>query len=98
MLNPDAKVDYDRRKKFIEELKGLEREQYEDMFRILKTEEVEFSENYNGIFFDVSTLSLKVLELLEQCILRNKEQKNLDAQRVAELELLRPKEPKRVSQ
>jgi hypothetical protein len=97
MSNPDAKAEYDRRKKFIEDLKQLEKEQYEDMFRILKQEEVEFSENYNGIFFDVSTLSSKVLEQLEQCVLRNKEQKNLDAQRIAELELLRPKEPKRVS-
>jgi hypothetical protein len=46
-------AEYDERKRFLEDLRDLVRSEQEEIFRILKTFRVEFSENSNGVFFDV---------------------------------------------
>jgi hypothetical protein len=46
-----------KEKVFLEEIKKLVRSEQEALFCILKNEKVEYSENSNGIFFDVSKLS-----------------------------------------
>lgn len=61
----DAK-EYERRRLFLESLKKLHTSEYIDIVRILKLEEVEFSENTNGIFFDVAKLSKKAFEALDK--------------------------------
>ena len=38
------------KKQFLEDLKGLEKSSYEEIFRIIKDSEVEYTENSNGIF------------------------------------------------
>lgn len=89
MNNPDAKVEYDLRKQFIEELKTLNKSDYEEMFRIIKLNNVEYSENSNGIFFDINHVDSSIFSLLVQCIERSKEQKRIDKERIAEIEALK---------
>jgi len=48
---------YEQRKQFFENLKILVKSEYEEIFRILKKNNEEFTENSNGIFFDVNTVS-----------------------------------------
>ena len=63
--------DYDRRKKFIEDLKKLVKSEQEEIFRILKRSKAEWSENSNGIFFDVMKVPSdtfdKMLQFMEFC-------------------------------
>lgn len=54
--------DYDKRKQLLEDLKILNKAEKEEIFRILKSTESIFSENSNGIFFDVSKLSNDAFE------------------------------------
>jgi len=57
--------EYERRKLFLEALKKLHTSEYIDIVRILKQEKVEYSENTNGIFFDVAKLSQETFNALE---------------------------------
>ena len=58
--------DYDERKVFLEELKTLVKSEQEEMFRIIKAEKIEYSENSNGIFFDVSSIPDSIFEKMKQ--------------------------------
>ena len=59
------------------------------MFRIIKLNNVEFSENSNGIFFDINIIDSSIFSLLVQCIDRSKEQKRVDKERLIEIEALK---------
>jgi hypothetical protein len=63
--------EYDERKQFLEDMKNLVKSEQEAIFRILKTEKAEYSENSNGIFFDVTKLAtplfMKLKEYMEFC-------------------------------
>uniref|UniRef100_A0A6C0AP43 NET domain-containing protein n=1 Tax=viral metagenome TaxID=1070528 RepID=A0A6C0AP43_9ZZZZ len=59
-------MSYERRKTYFENLKILVKSEYEEVFRILKKHKVEYTENSNGIFFDVSLLSETAFEQLEE--------------------------------
>ncbi len=48
--------EYEEGKHFFDEIKRLVKSEQEALFRILKAERADFSENSNGIFFDVSKL------------------------------------------
>ena len=54
--------DYDIRKQLLEDLKILNKQEQEEIFRIVKLSNTIFSENSNGIFFDISKLNNTVLE------------------------------------
>jgi hypothetical protein len=56
--------DYDRRKEFCKDISLLSRPELEELYRILRREGGEFSENSNGIFFDVSSLPTNIFEAL----------------------------------
>jgi len=75
MSTPDLK------KKFLEDIKGLEKGIFENMFRVLKKHNIEYSENSNGIFFDLSPMSTEVFNELQECILRNHQQELLEKER-----------------
>jgi len=81
--------EYDERRKFLEELKGLTKQEHMKMFQILREGSAEFSENSNGIFFDVAKLPAetfrKLQGVLEFCHAVRKDQ----AEREAEMEGLR---------
>ena len=54
--------DYDIRKQLLEDLKILNKQEQEEIFRIIKLSNSLFSENSNGIFFDISKLNNTALE------------------------------------
>jgi hypothetical protein len=84
-----SKEEYEIRKLFLEELKHLTNDQYQEVFRIIKRNEVEYSENSNGIFFDVCSLSSDIFKQLEQIIELSKVQNKCEEDRTKELNVLR---------
>ncbi len=73
---PDEKTLLEKRKTFLQNLKILVKSEYEEIFRIMKQYDVAYTENSNGIFFDVNTIPYepfqKMCEFLEFCILQRK--------------------------
>jgi len=92
MSTPDSKIDYDLKKKFLENIKGLDKSIYEEMFRVLKINNVEYTENSNGIFFDIVPLNNDIFKQLQECIVRNQQQKLLENERNAIVESMLLKE------
>lgn len=60
--------EYERRKKVWETIKSLNKSEQEELFRIIKNHGVEYSENTNGIFFDVGKLDNQILEKISKFI------------------------------
>lgn len=56
--------DYEQRKEFCKELNTLSRPELEELYRILRREGGEFSENSNGIFFNVEALPAPIFQAL----------------------------------
>jgi hypothetical protein len=56
--------DYDLRKEMLADLKGLSKTESIKMFEIVKRNKIEYSENSNGIFFDLVKISNEVFEEL----------------------------------
>lgn len=81
MSVPDLKIEYDLKKKFLEDIKGLDKGIFEDMFRVIKANEIEYSENSNGIFFDLVPLEMSIFNQLQDCISRSQQQKLLEKER-----------------
>ena len=63
--------DYELRKHFLDNLKILNKSEKEEIFRILTSTKSNFTENSNGIFFDLSTISdetfLEIKDYLQFC-------------------------------
>ena len=92
MSTPDSKIEYDLKKKFLENIKGLDKSIYEEMFRVLKINNVEYTENSNGIFFDIVPLNTDIFKQLHDGIVRNQQQKLLENERNAIVESMLLKE------
>jgi hypothetical protein len=58
--------EYEERKHFLDELKGLSKGEQEEVYRILHQARAEYSENSNGIFFDVCKLPAEVFGQLQK--------------------------------
>jgi hypothetical protein len=58
-------AEYESRKKFLAEMKTLSKMESVKMFEILKEHKVEFSENSNGVFFDLMKLSKEAFQDLQ---------------------------------
>lgn len=58
--------EYERRKEFCEVIKGLSKPEHVEVARILRKNGVQFSENRNGIYFDLTKLPQAVFEELVQ--------------------------------
>lgn len=84
-----SKEEYEQRKLFLEELKHLTNDQYQEVFRILKRNDVKYTENSNGIFFEVASLSSDIFKQLEQIIELSKVQNKCEEDRTKELNVLR---------
>ena len=56
--------DYEQRKEFCKEIGTLSRSELEELYRILRREGGDSSENSNGIFFDIASLPANVFEAL----------------------------------
>ena len=57
--------EYERRKQFLENLKGLTKTEYIEIVRILQKHSAEYSENLNGVFFNCCNLPQMVFDDLE---------------------------------
>jgi hypothetical protein len=75
-----ASGDFESRKKLFEEIKQFNRTEQEELYRILKKNGEEVSENRNGIFFDLMSLKpetvANVQEWVEFCRKNNSEFKS----------------------
>jgi hypothetical protein len=58
--------EYEQRKIFSEEVKLLTKNEMEEIYRILKAAAAEYSENSNGVFFDVSKLPAEIFGELQK--------------------------------
>ena len=71
-------ADYSDRKVFVERLGQLSKSEYEEVFRIIKRANENWSENSNGVFFDVNSLSTDTFDRLrffmDLCIKSREEQ------------------------
>jgi hypothetical protein len=74
--------EYDLRKKFLEDLKLLSKTEHQHIFELLKADISDYSENSNGVFFDVSKISqetfLKLQTYMNFCMEVRKEQASRD--------------------
>jgi hypothetical protein len=80
---------YEDRKKVFDYIKILVKPEQEEIFRIIRKTKDNFTENSNGIFFDLSTISddafNQIKEYLNFCLKTRQE----DAERLKELETIR---------
>ena len=60
-----SQEEYDQRKLFAEEVKLLTKNEMEEIYKLLKTKKAEYSENSNGVFFDVSKLPAEIFSELQ---------------------------------
>ena len=92
-MNSISKEDYDSRKELLENMKALSKTEKEDIFRIIKRENEQFSENSNGIFFDLATIKKTTfVEILNMITLSNQKKQEQD-ERLKEMEKLREEVP-----
>ena len=80
---------YEDRKKVYDDIKYLQKPEQEELVRILRKTREPYTENSNGIFFDLSTVSeesfLLIKEYLHFCLKTRQEHE----QRLKELESIR---------
>ena len=80
---------YDEKKRIFEDIKLLARPEQEELFRIIRRMKEIYTENSNGIFFDLTLISepafLQIKEYLRFCLRTRQEHED----RLKELETLR---------
>lgn len=84
-----TQAEYDQRKQFLDDLKLLAKEEHEEIYRILRRNNVDCSENSNGIFFDVTKMDNSTFDALEKFMILCKSQRVDESSRTKELETLR---------
>jgi hypothetical protein len=58
--------EYDERKRFFDDLKTLVKSEQEGIFQILRAGKADFSENSNGIFFDVTKVERGIFRQMKE--------------------------------
>jgi hypothetical protein len=85
--------EYEARRKFLEDLKGLSKTEHAHIFELLKKDSIDYTENSNGVFVDISKLSqetfLKLQTYMEFCMEVRSEQAARDEDERKAHELLR---------
>lgn len=84
-----SKTDYEARKQFIEDIKVLSKEEYEELFRILKRNNIDYSENSNGVFFELTAIPNILFEKFTSFIEFCKAQRKSEEIRAYEMDTLR---------
>ena len=84
-----SQSEYDERKSFLEDLKVLTKDEYGEIYRILKGKQVEMSENSNGIFFDMLSLTPEIFNEIKIFMDLCKSQRMDESARVQEMDNLR---------
>jgi hypothetical protein len=80
---------YEERKKVFENIKILVTPEQEQIFRIIRKTKENYTENSNGIFFDLSTVSDDTFEQIKEYIAFCLKTRQEDADRLKELETIR---------
>lgn len=88
MSASEGRNDFELRKRLHEEIKKFNRTEQEELFRILKRENEEVSENRNGIFFDLTAIKESTLIKIKEWITFCKKNTTEFEEREKELELL----------
>ncbi len=65
-LNTLTNDEYDQRKRMLSELKNLVKSEQEQVFLILKKHKLDYSENSNGVFFDLSRIPNEPFEEIQK--------------------------------
>lgn len=86
MIDP---ISYEERKKIFENIKMLVKPEQEEIYRLLRKTKENFTENSNGIFFDLVAISdegvLNIKEYITFCLKTRQEHE----ERLKELETIR---------
>jgi hypothetical protein len=61
-------VEFEQRKKMFEHIKNFNRTEKEELYRILRRNNEEMSENRNGIFFDLMTVKQASVDTIQEWI------------------------------
>ena len=88
MSDGEQRNDFETRKRLHEEIKKFNRTEQEELFRILKRENEEVSENRNGIFFDLTVIKETTLNKIKEWIAFCKNNTSEFEEREKEIELL----------
>jgi len=88
MSDGEQRNDFETRKRLHEEIKKFNRTEQEELFRILKRENEEVSENRNGIFFDLTVIKESTLTKIKEWIAFCKKNTTDFEEREKEIELL----------
>ena len=80
---------YEERKKVFENIKILVTPEQEQIFRIIRKTKENYTENSNGIFFDLSTVSDDTFNQIKEYIAFCLKTRQEDANRLKELETIR---------
>ena len=84
-----SQSEYDERKSFLDDLKLLTKDEYGEMYRVLKHNQVELSENSNGIFFDMLSLTAETFNEIKAIMELCKSQRKDESARVKTMDNLR---------
>lgn len=82
-------MSYEKRRVLFENLKILVKSEYEEIYRILKRYNQHYTENSNGIFFDMMTISQEAFNDMEKFIDYCLQSRAADANRERELKELK---------
>ena len=66
-------ADFETRKRIFEEVKRFNRTELEELYKVLRRESEEVSENRNGMFFDLLSVKDNTLQRIEELIVFCKE-------------------------
>jgi hypothetical protein len=85
--------DYGIRKRIFEDIKKFSRSEQEELYRILKRNEEEISENKNGMFFDIMNLKTTTISYIQEYIVftqRNRQELAIREQAMVQLQTENP--------
>ena len=80
---------YEERKKVFENIKVLVKPEQEEIFRIIRKTKENYTENSNGIFFDLASVSDDTFSQIKEYITFCLKTRQEDAERLKELETIR---------
>ncbi len=80
---------YEDRKKVFDNVKVLVKPEQEEIFRIIRKTKENYTENSNGIFFDLSTVSEDTFNQIKEYLIFCLKTRQEDAERLKELETIR---------
>lgn len=81
--------EYEERKQSLEEIKNLTKEQYEGLYVVIRQTNISYTENSNGIFFDLTTLTKQQFQKVQQFLKLCSTQNLNEQERSKELQTLR---------